>query len=153
MVKPPTGHLYRHLVTCVLGFLHNCDMLVKKDIKWKQVHLHWRETCTCCSRSWKQNRDENGSNVNHRERCSQRLVTKLLKPLWNRLWLQLSGYGVEIILATINPPFFFPFLTILSLLRVSFHYVTHDNQCRVKKHPVHWVPKQMCSAWPEQVKR
>lgn len=55
------------------------------------------------SENWKQNSGENGANVNHRDRCSQRLVTEILKPLWNRLGLQLDGYGVEIILAVMNP--------------------------------------------------
>lgn len=52
------------------------------------------------SESWKQNKGQYRSKVDHRGWCSQRLVTKILTPLWNCLQ---HKCGMEIIPAMMNP--------------------------------------------------
>ncbi len=92
--NPPTEHLYKYLMTSSRNSKQkDCTFFFSVLITWwkyMQNENIAKFTLTfyiykCQFKNWKQNRDESGSRVNHREWCSQRLVTKILKPLWNRL--------------------------------------------------------------------
>lgn len=61
------------------------------------MHQHFTNTQF---ESWKQDEGWSRSKVHHRGGCSQRLVTKLLTPLWNCLE---HKCGMEIISAMMNP--------------------------------------------------
>lgn len=87
--NPPPENLYKYLMTSARNSKQkDCTFFFSMLITWwkyMQNENTAKFTLTfyiykCQSKNWKQNRDESGSKVNHRERCSQRLVTEILKP-------------------------------------------------------------------------
>lgn len=128
--EPPAEH---HHITISISQLCVDDLggggTPKKEKNVSIFHKHQSEC-------WKQNKSWYRSKVDHEGWCSQRLVTKILTPLWNCWRHKCGNYFC-------NDESFF-----------HFYFWSFTPSLCTTRNPVTpslGLPKQMCNKWPEQV--